>query len=290
MPRKTWTEALAGRRRQESRSSLSSAAARAAPPGGRRRPAGHRRPHASARACSSAPASTSRSRRRAQALERIGRRDRHRGAPPRRPDARARPACSTPSTASATRILPNTAGCYTAEDAVRTCRLARELGIAELVKLEVIGDPKTLFPDVEATLEAARDPGQGGLHRPAVLHRRPDPVPEARGRRLRRGDAAGRAHRLGPRHPQPVQPAHHPRAGEGAGHRRRRRGHRVRRGDRDGARLRRRADEHRHRRRAGSGADGRGDARRGQRRPQGVPRRPHPAQALRHAPRRRSTA
>ena len=53
-------------------------------------------------------------------------------------------------------ILPNTAGCHTAEDAVRTCRLARELGIADLVKLEVIGDPKTLFPDNEATLEAAR--------------------------------------------------------------------------------------------------------------------------------------
>jgi thiazole synthase len=53
-------------------------------------------------------------------------------------------------------ILPNTAGCYTAEEAVRTCRLARELGIADLVKLEVIGDQKTLFPDNEATLEAAK--------------------------------------------------------------------------------------------------------------------------------------
>jgi thiazole synthase len=53
-------------------------------------------------------------------------------------------------------ILPNTAGCYTAEEAIRTCRLARELGIADLVKLEVIGDPQTLFPDGIATLEAAR--------------------------------------------------------------------------------------------------------------------------------------
>jgi len=53
-------------------------------------------------------------------------------------------------------ILPNTAGCYNAEDAVRTLRLARELGIADLVKLEVIGDPKTLYPDNEQTLEAAR--------------------------------------------------------------------------------------------------------------------------------------
>jgi len=53
-------------------------------------------------------------------------------------------------------ILPNTAGCYTADDAIRTCRLARELGIADLVKLEVIGDERTLFPDGAATLEAAR--------------------------------------------------------------------------------------------------------------------------------------
>src|SRR5215470_12377638 len=53
-------------------------------------------------------------------------------------------------------ILPNTAGCYTAEEAIRTCRLAREAGIGTLVKLEVIGDDKTLFPDVTATIEAAK--------------------------------------------------------------------------------------------------------------------------------------
>jgi len=53
-------------------------------------------------------------------------------------------------------ILPNTAGCYTAEDALRTARLAREMIGTDLVKLEVIGDPKTLFPDVPATLEAAK--------------------------------------------------------------------------------------------------------------------------------------
>lgn len=53
-------------------------------------------------------------------------------------------------------ILPNTAGCYTAEEAVRTCRLAREAGVGNMVKLEVIGDEKTLFPDIPATLEAAR--------------------------------------------------------------------------------------------------------------------------------------
>jgi thiazole synthase len=53
-------------------------------------------------------------------------------------------------------LLPNTAGCYTVADALRTARLAREAGMGDLVKLEVIGDPKTLFPDNQATLEAAR--------------------------------------------------------------------------------------------------------------------------------------
>ena len=53
-------------------------------------------------------------------------------------------------------ILPNTAGCYTAEDAVRTARLAREALQTDLLKLEVIGDQTTLFPDNEQTLEAAR--------------------------------------------------------------------------------------------------------------------------------------
>ncbi|MGC4113113.1 MAG: thiazole synthase [Myxococcales bacterium] len=53
-------------------------------------------------------------------------------------------------------LLPNTAGCYTADDAVRTCHLARELSMGSLVKLEVLGDQKTLFPDVEETLKAAK--------------------------------------------------------------------------------------------------------------------------------------
>lgn len=55
-------------------------------------------------------------------------------------------------------LLPNTAGCYTAKDAVRTCKLAREmLDGHDLVKLEVLGDQKTLYPNVTATLEAARE-------------------------------------------------------------------------------------------------------------------------------------
>ena len=53
-------------------------------------------------------------------------------------------------------ILPNTAGCYTAEEAVTTARLGRELLDTDLVKLEVIGDERTLYPDVAATLEGKR--------------------------------------------------------------------------------------------------------------------------------------
>ncbi|MBM4063909.1 MAG: thiazole synthase, partial [Planctomycetes bacterium] len=53
-------------------------------------------------------------------------------------------------------LLPNTAGCYDAEHAIRTARLGRELGIGDLVKLEVLGDPDTLLPDPVGTLEAAQ--------------------------------------------------------------------------------------------------------------------------------------
>jgi len=53
-------------------------------------------------------------------------------------------------------ILPNTAGCYTVDEAVRTARLGREAGLSNWVKLEVIGDEKTLFPDVIGLLEATR--------------------------------------------------------------------------------------------------------------------------------------
>src|SRR2546421_12525817 len=53
-------------------------------------------------------------------------------------------------------ILPNTAACYTAEEAIRTARLAREVGLSNWIKLEVIGDQKTLFPDNEGLLEATR--------------------------------------------------------------------------------------------------------------------------------------
>ncbi len=53
-------------------------------------------------------------------------------------------------------LLPNTAGCYTADEAIRTARLGREVGLSDWVKIEVIGDQQTLYPDVLATVEATR--------------------------------------------------------------------------------------------------------------------------------------
>lgn len=53
-------------------------------------------------------------------------------------------------------LLPNTAGCYTAEEAIRAARLGREVGLSDWVKIEVIGDLSTLYPDIQATLEATR--------------------------------------------------------------------------------------------------------------------------------------
>jgi thiazole synthase len=53
-------------------------------------------------------------------------------------------------------LLPNTAGCYTADEAIRAARLAREVGLSDWVKVEVIGDQATLYPDVQATVEATR--------------------------------------------------------------------------------------------------------------------------------------
>ena len=60
-------------------------------------------------------------------------------------------------------LLPNTAGCYTADEAIRTCYLAREAGLGEMVKLEVIGDQRTLFPDVIGLLEATQTLARHGF-------------------------------------------------------------------------------------------------------------------------------
>ena len=178
-------------------------------------------------------------------------------------------------------ILPNTAGCYTAEEAIRTCRLARELGIADLVKLEVIGDERTLFPDGAATLEAARVLVKEGFTvlpycmDDPILARKLEDVGCAAVMPLAAPIGSG----LGIRNPYNLriilEHAKVPIIVD-AGRR-----HRLRRGRGDGARLRRRAHEHRHRRRARSLDDGRGDARRGHRRAPRLPRRPHPPQALR---------
>jgi len=71
--------------------------------------------------------------------------------------------------------LPNTAGCYTAEDAVRTCRLARELLDGhDLVKLEVLGDEKTLYPDIPATLQAAETLIRDGFK--VMVYTNDDPI------------------------------------------------------------------------------------------------------------------
>ena len=80
------------------------------------------------------------------------------------------------------KLLPNTAACFTADEAVRTARLGRELDMGDLVKLEVIGDRRTLFPDVVGLVEAAAGAGEGGLHRPPVHQRRPGHGEAARGR------------------------------------------------------------------------------------------------------------
>lgn len=72
-------------------------------------------------------------------------------------------------------ILPNTAGCYTAKDAIRTCKLARELlDGRSLVKLEVLGDQKTLYPDMPATLKAAEELIKDGFQ--VMVYTSDDPI------------------------------------------------------------------------------------------------------------------
>ena len=71
-------------------------------------------------------------------------------------------------------ILPNTAGCYTKQDALKIAHLAAELEIGELLKLEVIGDPKTLLPDVVATLEATKELAAEGFN--IMAYTNDDPV------------------------------------------------------------------------------------------------------------------
>ncbi len=126
-----------------------------------------------------------------------------------------------------------------------TLQMARELlGGHKLVKLEVLGDPKTLFPHMPETLRAAEILVRDGFD--VMVYCSDDPVQATHpaGDRLRRRDAAGFPDRLGHGHPQSVEPVADHRAGHGAGAGRRRRRHGVRRGHRHGTGLRRRADEH----------------------------------------------
>ena len=71
-------------------------------------------------------------------------------------------------------LLPNTAGCYTADEAVRAARLGREVGLSDWVKLEVIGDQATLYPDVQATLEATRTLVSEGFTAVSYTHLPPE--------------------------------------------------------------------------------------------------------------------
>ena len=100
-------------------------------------------------------------------------------------------------------LLPNTAGCYTADDAIRTARLGREAGLSEWVKLEVIGDERTLFPDNAALVEATAVLVKDGFVVLPLHERRSGYLPQAGGRRRRRCDAARRADRLRPRDSEP---------------------------------------------------------------------------------------
>ena len=178
-------------------------------------------------------------------------------------------------------LLPNTAGCYTARDAVTTAHLAREAFETDWIKLEVIGDERTLLPDAPELLRAAEELVADGF---VVLpYTNDDPV---LGRRLQdAGCASGDAARLADRqrhgHPQRLQPVDPARAGVRAAGPRRRRGHRVRRGAGDGAGLRRRAVRERDLARRGPGRDGPRHPRRGGGRPARARRRAHSAPALR---------
>ena len=92
----------------------------------------------------------------ADAHRAVGRRHGDRRRPPREPDDRSQESLLDYIDPTRIFILPNTAGCYTADEAIRTARLGREVGLSNWVKLEVIGDERTLFPDNVALLEATR--------------------------------------------------------------------------------------------------------------------------------------
>ena len=179
-------------------------------------------------------------------------------------------------------LLPNTAGCYNAEDAVRAARLGREVGLSNWVKLEVLGDEQTLWPDNEALLSATKTLVKEGFV--VFPYTSDDPIV------CRELEDAGAAavmplgapigSGLGIQNPNIIaiilERAKVPVIVDAGV------GHRLGRVRGDGARRGRRADEHRDRRRHGPRADGPGDARCRPGGPGRLPGRPDPAKALRH--------
>ena len=109
-------------------------------------------------------------------------------------------------------ILPNTAGCFDAKSAIRTAELARDVLGTKLVKLEVLGDPKTLLPDPVGTLEATRELVAQGFD--VLVYTSDDPRLGVRLAGARREERhAGRlADRLGPGRPEPERDPHPARA------------------------------------------------------------------------------
>ena len=138
-------------------------------------------------------------------------------------------------------VLPNTAGCHTAAEALLVARLAREALGTDWVKLEVIADDTTLLPDPVELLDAAQQLVADGFT--VLPYTNDDPVLALRLEEagLRRGDAARLADRIGARHQESAQHRDDRRAGRRAGDPGRGDRHRERRGSRDGARLRGRA-------------------------------------------------
>ena len=101
------------------------------------------------------------------------------------------------------RVLPNTAGCATASEAVLTAKLAREAFDTDWVKLEVVGDDRTLLPDAVELLAAGRAAGGGRLRRPSLHDGRSRPRPPPPAGRMCRRHAARVADRQRSGHPQP---------------------------------------------------------------------------------------
>ena len=195
----------------------------------------------------------------------------------RRIDPAARGSIVDVLDAARVRLLPNTAGCHTARDAVLTAKLAREAFGTDWVKLEVIGDDRTLLPDAPALLEAAEELVDAGFvvlpytNDDPILARRLEDVGCAAVMPLGSPIGSGMG-LLNPYNLRLIQRARRRAGDPGRGRR-----HRVGRGAGDGARLRRRAVRERRLPRRRPGRDGARDPARHRGRPARVPRRPDPA-------------